>query len=223
NFSYDYEPGKNYDTWDRKENIYTFTNYLKIYPKTSLLTEYTYGQIKYPYRLGRDAEYHLFLTGVRGKLTAKLSGLVRFGYQIRNYQTLKDWQGLSIWTNLNEKFSSVNEVNLALERAINESEFTDENYYLANAISVNFSQIFPESGLNLGIGLNLRNEEYPKPVGNPPRIREDKIFGYSISLGYKFWRLPLGGLTYSSTQRNSNFNEYDYNTQTISLSIRRLF
>ena len=57
---------------------------------------------------GSDANFYQGLIGVRGKLTAKLTGTVKAGYQIRHYirETMKDFDGIVTMAGLLEEFSS---------------------------------------------------------------------------------------------------------------------
>jgi len=84
------------DGWqgeNRWENDANLVLSYRVYTKTYVFTEFNYGNIDYVKKTNSDANFFQGLIGVRGRLTAKLTGTVKAGWQYRGYtrETMKDY------------------------------------------------------------------------------------------------------------------------------------
>ena len=68
---------------DRNEHLVALVGFYKIQPKTDLLASFAYGRTDFANDSDRNFNRYLFLVGVRGDITSRLSSTLRAGFESR--------------------------------------------------------------------------------------------------------------------------------------------
>ncbi|MFH1355230.1 MAG: outer membrane beta-barrel protein, partial [Candidatus Omnitrophota bacterium] len=184
---------------DKLEDILTLTSYYKFFPKVSFLLEYNYGQICYDETTHSDSNYNQIRVGFKSVDTAKLSGLVKVGYQKRDYkeQGKGDFEGLSVFANLTEKLSSRTKVELSSDWAVNESSYSTNNYYVLSGLGLKLTHKLGPKWTFSSEGSYYLNK-YPQETteGAQRAKREDDIWTGGFGLNYQLQKGVSLGIGY---------------------------
>jgi hypothetical protein len=210
---------------DRYENIFAITGKYRVLPKTSLLLEYNLGEIRYRYYTSDhpNANYNQGFVGIEGNLTSRCLGVIKVGYQERNYNRsgVPNFYGLVATVSVTEKFTARDIGKLAFLRSAVESIYSINNYYEANRLVAEYGHDFTKrfSG-RLTTAYQFNTYPYETTEEGETRRRKDTLWTAGILLNYKLrkWLSFEAGYLYDC--RNSNFGVFDYgdNISTISVT-----
>ena len=226
-FTRDYDENE-YSSLEYDETAYKFTAYYTPPPweKTDLLLEYTHSEIDYESDPSRDGEYNQIMAGVRGQITPKITGIIKGGYQDRDYDLAseKGFQSGVAEVGLVWDISEGTKLRFNCERKAVESTYMSNNFYKANRFYAQFSQKFLRRFTFL-CALTYENNKYPEEttVGSETKKREDDIYTVEVGLEYAFkewWKAKIG---YEYKDRDSNFDSEDYTRNLASVSCSFLF
>lgn len=227
NFSRDYKSDTTYDQYDRTERLYSVVLTHQTFPKTELLLEYDFAQIRYDDNNVRsDADYNQILVGAIGQLTPKTTASIKTGYQFRNYGNSgnPDFKTGVIYSDITHKFSTKDAVKLSLYRTAEESTYKTNNYYRVNNISGTYEHFFAPKLAGLLTGL-YQIHSYPLETTEDgvTKKREDKY--YSLGAGFKYYARKWLTMTLQAEHiiRDSNFGVFDYNQNLVTFSAKAMF
>jgi len=186
-------------------------------PKTEVFWEYNYGQIEYTKTAStsRNADYFKYGIGIRGEITKKIKGVVKFGYQQRDNKEGSDYATTTVNVNLNYRFLPKDNLALKIMRQINESSYAGEGASKENGLSLNYQHIFNQR-LNSDIGI-----AYSQSKNNSNR--KDNLYTYSLGLSYSFRSWLQSNIKYTHQEKDSNFINSDYKNNSFSLGLRMGF
>lgn len=225
NRNYDYKTDI-YEIEDRNEDMFSLISSYRFFSKTSLLLEFDYGRIRYDDVFNSDADYYQWLTGVRGKLTAKTIAEVKLGYQARDYEEAgeSDYEGFVTNTRIDVTFSPSDELVFDFLRSPHESSYATVNYFIINYFGLGYRHDFNEkcSGNIYG---SYQVNEYPVETteGTETKEREDEFWSLGVGVNYHFKEWLTGGLKYEFVERDSNFDIFDYKNNRPSVTITAAF
>ena len=201
---------KELDTLDKYEDIYTITGYYLFLPKTSFLLEYNRGFVTYDEERN-DADYHEANIGIKGQWSPKMTGLFKIGQQRREYAGGDDFRGSvtflgAQWTPL-ERTS----LNITGRWGVDESTSDVNNYYRTSSLGLKLVQGIGEKW-SLSLSGSHKFNKYPEEQTTTTNTgkRRDSLWTAGIAGTYsirKWLSLKIG---YQYKNRESNFNEFDY-------------
>jgi len=214
------------DYLDKTQDIFTLTTGYRFLPQTSFLLEYNYGRINYDKNINSDADYRQVRVGLKGNLTPKLTGLVKLGYQWRDYDQpgKKDFNGRAILVNLIENISSRTQLKLSGDWSVNESSYWPNNYYRLSKMGLKLKQ---ELGYkwSLDLGGSYQLNKYPDEtteLGQTAK-RKDNIWTGEVGLTYQIQKWLTTGISYRYKERSSNLDVFDYGDNQLSFKVSAVF
>ena len=227
NFKRNYKSDPVYDQYDRTDNLYSLILTHQTFPKTELLLEYDFDQIRYDHSTIRsDGDYHQVLVGAIGQLTPKTTASIRAGYQFRSYKNEgnPDFKTGVIYSDLTHKFSDRNAISLSLYRTAHESTYSTNNYYGVDNISGTFDHFFTTKLLGFITGM-YQTHSYPTETteGGETKKRKDNYYSLGAGLKYYWQKWLTTTLQAEHIIRNSNFGVFDYSENLVTLSAKAVF
>jgi len=227
NFKRDYKSDPVYDQYDRTDYLYSLMLTHQTFPKTELLLEYDFGQVRYDNSGARsDADYHQILVGAIGQLTPKTTASIKTGYQFRNYEDAgnPDFKTGVIYSDITHKFSDKDAVKLSLYRTAEESTYKANNYYRVDNVSGTYEHFFAPKLAGFLTGL-YQIHSYPLETTEDgvTQKRDDKYS--SIGAGFKYYARKWLTLTLQAEHiiRDSNFSIFDYNQNLVTFTAKAVF
>jgi hypothetical protein len=200
----------------------------RAFPKTVFFGEVYYGQTTTdPNDVSLPSNPRLDFVGgyvgVRGNFTAKLSGMVKAGYESRQFAD--DSGGSSdpvVDAGLIQKFSEKQWLSLSYTRLSNVSIQYSRQNYTTDTISLNFSQILgPSRKWRVNLGGSYALYAYEQ-TGTSSGSVEYNYARASFSLGYQVqrWLTALVGYDFEHVMGDSSaVIDYDVNRVTLRLAI----
>ena len=168
--------------------------------KTRFLAEFDYGYNNY-YKSGATANNCLFRKGwlgVKNRITKKISGLAKFGYQTRDYEGLKDRNSFVTDINLEYKQSSANSYFLNIRTGGEESSYRSQNYDKGYYGNLKFRHHFgTNQKLTFGMGFDYAHLNYSTGMVNT-------TLGGNAELKCSFRKWFNMTLKYTFTQKDSS-------------------
>jgi hypothetical protein len=225
-FIRNYKSDPTYEAYDRGENLYSLMLTHQTFPKTDLLFEYDFAQIRYDESTHSDSDYHQFLVGAVGDLTPKTTATIKTGYQTRDYkrESDSDFDNGVLYADITHKFSPKDVLKTSLLLSAEESTYGSNNYYKVENISATFDHLFNSRLLGFVAGAYQINS-YPIETteGAETKKRKDKYS--SIGAGFKYYMRKWLTLTLRADHifRNSNFDVFEYDQNLITLTARAEF
>jgi len=216
---------KNLSDLDKSENVATLTGYYKLFPKTSILLEYAYGDITYDNPTNSNSTYNQVRAGLKGELFNKLSGTIKFGYQERDYEdsAKKDFDGGVLYSSLIYDVSRRTQLEFNGKVGVTESSYTSNNYY--DFYEFGLAAVHELTG-KWKISLDMSYGENDYPVETTETItakREDEIFAQKVGLDYQLNEWVGTKLEYQHKERASNHTAFDYKDNKIIFKIMAVF
>ncbi|MBU0961279.1 MAG: outer membrane beta-barrel protein [Proteobacteria bacterium] len=188
--------------------------------KTAFFLEYRYVDISYDTADVKDSKDNYLYGGITWDSTEKTSLSLKGGYQDKQYKedsfSEYDRTGLAMEMALDYQYSTKTSLTLALSHKIEESDsslalnkkvFTGALYYY---------QDFTDRLKGVCV-FSYSNEAYDQIAGAPERT--DDSFFVKPSLQYTLKDWLMAELAYSYDTRNSTDNFFDYDTNTVYLSL----
>jgi polysaccharide biosynthesis protein VpsM len=201
--------------------FYRFTN------KMSAFGEYTYANITYPDSSIDDNRNQFIYAGLNFDPTAKLKGEMKIGYQSKKYEQSQEGRtdflgGTAIDVNLTQQFTDFTALKLLLNRRINE-DVTTNAPYTENKISLELKHYWSRNekvSATLRGGYSTLNfDGKTEDIDGSYKNRDDRRWEFGVGVGYDFRRWLTLNLGYQYIDNDSNFINYDFKENRISLSI----
>ena len=197
--------------------------YYHFLPKTSLFAESRIGRIRYDKSItNNDSDYAEWSGGIKGKISPRITGILKTGYKTTEYKdtrttSKKDFKGGSVSGDIDYQLQERSNMNLKIERTLEEATFQTNNYYVINRATGKITHYLFKRLLLIGGG-SYNLSKYPEEVtyNSKTDTRKDHIGTGSGGLEYevKKWLLVL--VEYQYKDKNSNFNSFDYTNRIVS-------
>jgi hypothetical protein len=199
---------------DRNEHLVTLAGFYKIQPKTDLLAAFAYGRKDFTNASDRNLNRYLFLVGVRGDITSRLSSTVRFGFESRqpDRDDLTTFNGFVANGDLTYLATERTKLTLYVERSTQESQFQTNLFYIANIASLSVEHFFTPKLLATGRVYGGSND-YPdkgQKVDLSFDWRRDWLVGVFVGAEYQIQKWLAVSADYSFTRRESNFDTLSF-------------
>jgi hypothetical protein len=207
------------------------TLYYRFLPKTSALVQYIFTYREFPNVPADNTYNHSPLVGVSWEPTAKLSGTIKYGYTLDQYQTSVPGRnnspsGFTMSMNLLYRYSRATNLTLTAQRAfLQDVDFNNAgNYNTGVWVAVNHDWTFFK--LTSYASFYYLNINYLNPAldsqGQFLR-RLDNIVGVGVGLNRLVTRWLRARLDYSYSNRASNFPGYSYNDNRVLIGLQTSF
>lgn len=211
---------RSYDNLDYHEDIYTNTTYYQIFPKTKALLEYNYGEIDYSRDLTRNGSYNQVRVGLKGSLTGKTIGIIKAGYQNREYDTESrdGYEGLVAELGLVSQLSERTKLKLRFIDTALESTYGSNAYYNNNSFGIELNQALMGNFSIVGT-FSLDRNLYPEADTVLYRKCRDTIWTQGLGLEYQAKDWVKAGINYEYKEDNSNIDTKEYERSQVMASV----
>jgi len=210
---------------NRYENAGSLTGYVQVMPKTKALLEFAYRNLQYPDTSGRNGSAYNFMGGVKGEITAKITGIIKGGFGIKEYDgdaARKGFQNFVMHTALLYDINDRTDLSLTYYREAYESIYENNNYYTGDHILANLSYKFGGNFLAKLDGMFFNNW-YPSPGPTMQKKRVDQEWAAGTGLDYAWREWLVAGVGYRFHQRASTVGSRRYNQHVVNGNIRFQF
>lgn len=220
NFLVNYEASRN-DFRDRIDNSISTYIFYRFKPKTTLFIEYEYFDIDYDKKIMPNSVEHHYFSGLQWDITAKSKGNIKVGYGIKDFETISQKsKDVLLEAQIDHKFTPKTSIKVRLSRKTNETNISTTDFILSNILEIEYMQRFKRK-ITGNVNLMYMSDIYKGDLnfGGEVKERKDNFMRSAFSLQYEFrdWiKLDFG---YIYSQRNSNFDFFDYENNTVFVRI----
>ncbi len=212
---------------NRYENSVWGAGYIEIQPKTKFLVEFDYKNIKYKSASGRNANAYKILAGVKGDLTAKLTGIIKSGYGIKKYKssTNKDFSSGVAHIALLYAFNDRTDITFSYNREAFEAIYVNNNYYIGDHFLTDINYRFGGQFRDLAAKgeFMLLHNYYPQEAPGIDKERDDFEWAAGIGLNYTVKEWISAGVGYRFHQRASNLGNRRYDQHVVDVKMNVMF
>ncbi len=206
---------------DRVDNQFSTYVFYQMLPKLSAFVRYEFTDVAYDEDIQADSNEHNVFTGLDWDVTDKTRGRVQVGYGQKDFNgSGNNSRGDFIFEGrVDHHFTPKTSVNLRASRRTNETDIQGTRDILSDRIQVGYSQrITPRIRANARAFYYRDDYSGAIIIGATVDERRDDYFGGEIDLGYalRSWLNLSAGYGYE--ERDSNFDVFDYGTNTFYLS-----
>jgi hypothetical protein len=218
-----YDRSATYYESSNKDNNYLDQSFkvgtfMQAFPKTRFFVETQLGRGEYTEAADNqnDVDYWKTYFGVQGNLSKKTVGIVKAGYQYRDYKSGNQLNEPFVEANLNYDYSPKTKLSMRLSRD------SREGYYAADGFDENYTAAFGakyiiNSRLNADLDiLEYMHDKYESG-------RKDDTYSSTIGLNYIFRRWMTMTLSVTHIQRDSTNSEAAYDNNKCTLSLKAEF
>ncbi|MCF8111905.1 MAG: outer membrane beta-barrel protein [Desulfobacteraceae bacterium] len=207
---------------NRTDNSVAAYIFYRILPKTSVFGEYAFSDIKYDEFDYFDSKEHRYYAGVDWEITAKSRGRVKAGYMEKKFDSssLGDESGFSAEVQVQHNFNPKREASLTAYHRYTESSMATSYTVLTTGVNFALMQRFTPKW-SLAVQALYYNDDYQGDLtlNGVTKEREDDTFrvGPELIFEPRDWlEIDLG---YYFSKRESNFDMFEFENNTIYLSI----
>ncbi len=198
---------------ERQDSIISLYGFYRLFPKSSLLLQYEHVEIEYDQTVLADSRENRLLTGLVWEVTTRTQGTAKFGYAWRNYDAGADENKWIGEVRLDHRFTPKTSAYLLFTRRIEETDIRQSQSILSHRLQLGYRQkLLPR--LTGTADLYYYRNKYEAGLA-----RDDDSYGARAALGYYFrpWLNLAAG--YSYLERNSSWDEFDYTSNIVYLTL----
>jgi len=222
NFLVNYDASRN-KFRDRQDNALSGYSFYKISPKTALFVQYEFIDIGYEDDFLSNSKEHHFWGGIDWNITAKSTGRIKAGYGIKDFsRSSSDDSGDFIFeAQIDHKLTPKTSIVLKAFRKTQETNIDTTDYMITTGAGCDYLQRITGK-LFLSARLAYWNELYQEDLTyqGDTKEREDDIWEGGIALRYDIKEWLKFDLGYLYTNRDSNFSEFDYVTNSVFFGLK---
>ncbi|MDA8125839.1 MAG: outer membrane beta-barrel protein [Deltaproteobacteria bacterium] len=214
-YSYNHEYDRNGD-YDR--NLFGGSVFYRFTPKTDFLVEYTHSKVDYPKSTAFDNKNDTAYVGLGFDPTAKINGYLKVGwtqkkYDVPNAQGEDKFNKFATQIDLAYNLTPYDVISLKGSRTIEEdidtnAAYTRDYYSLGYSHILSMNEKIRLFGL-VGYGMN-KFEGAGTDADGTSKVRDEKLYSGTLGVDYAMRRWLTFNLSYTYTNRDSNFIRYDY-------------
>jgi predicted porin len=214
NYTIDYDSDDN-SFRNRTDNTFSAYAFYKLRPRTSIFVQYDHVDIDYDG--GNDSVEQHYFGGLNWKVTGKFDSSLKGGYGIKDFidSDEEDSRDFLLETVLKYRLDEQKSLSFDASLKTNESNISTTGYIFSKSMSTAYHHMFT-SKLDGALRLTYSDDTYRNSEEDD---REDEVYTGSIELNYKFNRWLKTSLGYVYTTRKSNFESFDFSSNTMFLSI----
>lgn len=203
--------------YDSREYTPYATLFYHMTPKSDLFCRFAYGWVSVDG--GPGATYQEVDIGIRGKLTKKISGSARVGYQHRSFDDeMNDVNSFVAAVDLEALLTRRMTLRLGVSRSINPSPSVMGNSYEATQVDCKLTYRFPRQKVGLWIGGTYERDDYENPVGGIDRV--DDFYELSVGMTWDATKWMQLGAEYLFWHNDSRLTELGFSRNLASIHAR---
>ena len=193
---------------NRLDNSFSAYVSYKAKPKTTLFTEYKFTDVDYDKQTVSGSEMHYINGGLNWDVTPKTSLKIKTGYVHKDFDTagIDDVDDIEVELRGVFNFKTNASAQLTAQRSVTETITVTADYMLTHSVSLSYIHDL-NSKISANFLLSYASDKYQR-IGT--QERRDDIYSFFPGVDYAFTDWLLAGLTYSYTERDSNFDANDY-------------
>jgi hypothetical protein len=196
-----FAPGQiNYDTYEVGGDFY-----YRAFSKTDLFGEVNYGWVNE--QVGSDQEYWEINAGLRGRLTSKITGTVKGGYQHRKFDvsTIGDINSFVASVGLQAALTKRTTADLTVSRSVDPSITSAGDTFTATRVEATLRHRARAERLVLTLGGAYEHDDYGQ------LNRGDDVWEARAGVSYAFTRWFELGAFYRHTRDESSLSAFSFN------------
>ncbi|MBD3296256.1 MAG: outer membrane beta-barrel protein [Candidatus Omnitrophica bacterium] len=212
------------DQIDFYHNKVWVTGYIQIAPKTQALLELNYKNIQYPDASGRNGNAYAALTGIKGDITAKITGVAKAGFKVKDYNSsdANDFANFIAHIDLMYDMNERVDMMFSYHREPYESTYTNNNYYTGDHFKYNLTYDIGRNFVGKFDSFFFHNAyTSPGPGENEDRTDFEWEARPRLEYHWKEWAVFGGGYTFH--QRASNVYSRKYDQHVVSADVKFMF
>lgn len=189
--------------------------FYRAFSKTDFFGQFNYGRVDE--QGGADQEYEEINLGVRGKLTSKITGTAKAGYQHRQFDSgIGDLNSFVASVGLQAALSARTTAELIVSRNVDPSITSAGNAYTATRVEASVRHRALGEKLTLIVGGVYEHDDYKLPA------RRDDIWEGKAGVSYSLTKwLEIGALyQHKRNDSSSGALSFNQNVGTIQASVR---
>jgi hypothetical protein len=189
--------------------------------------EYQFVDVGYDSSLYRDNTQDFYYVGINWASSEKTSVRLKTGYQFKNYEAdsiqetdISSNDDLALELALKYQITVKTEVSLALSHKIEESDSWDSLDKEVSAGTLHYQQQFTDKLLGL-CDFSIESADYDSPFQFGTRDDDRYVFRPALQYVFKEWL--MAELAYQYDTRSSTEELYEYDSNTLSISLNSAF
>jgi hypothetical protein len=217
---------------DYQYNTFGGTIFYKFLPTTSVLLQYSAVIRNYPFNSPQNSVVHTPMAGLTWDPTAKLSGTVKFGYTITNFNqplpgTLSSTGGFAMSIQTLYRISRYTQLSLVAQRSLQaDVDYADQANY-NTGLFLTLSHYWHYFDITSYAGFSYYNNYYLVSTFDPATgqllKRNDNFYSFGAGLSRPVTRWLRVHLDYLYIDRGSNFTNCAYNEHKVLLGLQSSF
>ena len=221
NYWLDYDESVNEyrNRMDNSGSVYVFYQFK---PKTSAFVQYDYADISYDEDSTRDSQQHGYFAGVDWDVTAKTRGRAKIGYTEKRFEEsgLDDESGFAMEVQAQHTFTPKRAINVSVSRNYKESANATSYAAMSSGVNAALLQRFTAKWSGTA-SLSFTRDEYEGEytLDGKTDEREDDTFRAGASLIFEPRDWLTFDLGYYFSTRDSNFSVFDFDNNTVYISV----
>ena len=210
--------------FNRYENRGWIAGYVEVAPKTQALLELDYRNLQYPDTSGRNGNAYWALAGVRGQITAKVTGVAKAGYKIKDYNasSANDFSNVAAFIDIMYDMNERVDMTFSYIRDAFESTYGNNNYYTGDHFLYNLTYDLGYDFIGIFDAMYLHNA-YPSPGAGEDKKRLDNEWDVKPRLEYHWKEYVVLGMDYRFHQRESNIGSRRYDQHVVAGDVKVMF
>jgi hypothetical protein len=216
----DYDSARR-DFRDREDHAVSGYVFYQFAPKTSVLLDYEYLVVDYDNDESRDNHENRLFGGIQWKVTDKSRGRLKVGYGKKNFEGSDEERDFfAVEAQLNHRFTRKTSVFLKAARRAEETDVQGARDVLTHRVNLGYIQRLTAK-LTAKIVASYYQDDYDGAITEDGRTdeREDDKYRAEIALGFAPNRWLNFSTGYVYNERDSNFNNRDYEDNTVYLHV----
>jgi len=219
------------ETEDREDFNTSLSTFWKWTPLTRLGVKYDYRNLHYNSNstFNLDSNTHSASLAVEFEPTALISGTFELGYVTREFiGSTAGRDSIRFLMDLEYKLTDRTRFSFGGRRSIEDSSFSTINAYVFTAVSATWNQDWT-SKISTKSTIGFQNQDYSEKVadtknsGGSLKQRSDNGFNLDLAASYQIQKTLRAELEYRFNKNDSNFNELDFEKNSVFMTLKMAF
>jgi hypothetical protein len=200
-----------------------------VQPKTKLFLAYRHGMLNYQVGYVNDATFDNVEVGATGSIAPKVQGTVKAGVQMRKYEDdLNDakedantaqYSVQAVWKPVEKT-----DVTLFAKRGNVETNYGDARFYTSTLTDLSVSRMVRKFKVTVGLSYeDVRYSDKRNTLSATEIIRKDENAGARLTVDYNIQKWLVANAGYSYKDRSSNFDQFEYKDNIVSVGLKAMF
>jgi len=219
----------NNPTLDREETQVGADLEYKWQPKTKFFLAYRHGMLNYQTGYTNDATFDNVEVGATGQIAPKVQGTVKAGAQMRKYdEDLNDakddantaqYSVQAVW-----KPVEMTDVTLFAKRGNVETNYGDARFYTSTLTDLSVSRMVRKFKVTVGLSYeDVRYSDKNNTLSAADKKRNDENANARLMVDYNIQKWLVANAGYSYKDRSSNFDQFEYKDNIVSVGLKAMF